>query len=94
MQPVVPEHCGEDKRQTRKEVIYSEEGEPKGKGREHHHGVIGKGRQGYNDNDDDAEIMTAIWNGLDEQLLLSTVMVLMCMDEAGRWRIAWGQLAD
>jgi hypothetical protein len=39
----------------------------------------------------DSEIMMAIWNGIER---IDQAGIQMCMDDAGRWRIAWGQLAD
>lgn len=88
--PVVPEHSGHLKRQAGN-ITGSEEEGYEGKDEEHHHGVLGKGKKKANE--DDAEIMMAIWSAIDRKQL-GTISIHMCMDEAGRWRIAWGQLAD
>lgn len=89
--PGVPEHSGHHHQRHMRNITDSEEEGPKDKSRKYRHGFIGKGKQ--KSREDDAEIMTAIWGGADRKQL-GAINIQMCMDDAGRWRIAWGQLVD
>jgi len=70
-------------------IIDNEEEEQNGKGKQRRHGAIGKSK---NRHERDGEIMMAIFNGTEQ--LGTVTSVRMCLDEAGRWRIGWGQLVD
>lgn len=83
--PVAPEHNSHDHKKQTWEITDSEEKELNGEGKEH--------RQGPEYRENDGEIITAIWNAIDRKQP-DAVGIQMCMDEAGRWRIAWGQLVD
>ncbi|KAB5563129.1 hypothetical protein GE09DRAFT_1219705 [Coniochaeta sp. 2T2.1] len=52
-----------------------------------------RGKEKGSDIGRDAELMMAIWN-LAGLHLGTSINVQMCMDEAGRWRVGWGQLVD
>lgn len=83
--PAVPEHAPEP---TQRRAVWSGPSEDKGIGRDYRDN---RAKGPYRNYDEDTELMMAIWNGVDN---VDTVSIQMCMDEAGRWRIAWGQLVD